>query len=182
MLKKTTGLTIFCLIALLGLANTARAEEPKKLAFVDTGNTGRSVMSEALANSIIDKKGEKIAVISRAVDVDPYDIKPEVHAATLMKERGIDISAHRSVQITANDIKHSDVILTMTTKHKSKVVELFPDAKSKTFTIAEYATGTHIDVPDAWGKPMNAYVEVVRQLDAFIPASLAKVLTTPASK
>jgi protein-tyrosine phosphatase len=56
------------------------------------------------------------------------------------------------------------------------LIEQFPEAKGKTFTLAEYATGKHVDVPDAWGKPMEAYVAVVTQLDTFIPAALKKVV------
>ena len=179
MYKKPKLMRTICLAVLMAASALAGAAEPKKLAFVDTGNTGRSVSAEALANVIIGKTGEKVAVISRAVDIDPYDIKPEVNAATLLQQRGIDVTAHRSVQITTNDVKHSDVILTMTEKHKSKLIELFPDAKNKTFTLAEYSTGKHVDVPDAWGKPIEVYVEMIKQLDAFIHAALEKIVETP---
>lgn len=178
MLKKLRLAAMTGVLCVIGLSGHALAEEPKKLAFVDTGNTGRSVMAEAIANAAISKDNANIAVISRAVDGDPYDAKPEVHAASLMLERGIDVTAHRSAQLTANDIKHSDALLTMTEKHKNKLIEQFPEAKDKTFTLAEYATGKNVDVPDAWGKPMEAYVEVVKQLDTFIPAALKKIVVS----
>jgi protein-tyrosine phosphatase len=162
---------------LLSLGLQAQAEEPKKIAFVDTGNTGRSVMAEALANAIISHSQMHIAIISRAVDMDPYDVAPEVNGVALLKLRGIDVSAHRAAQITANDVKHSDVLLTMTDKHKAKLLELYPDAREKIFTLSEYAAGTHVDVPDAWGKPMPAYEAVAQQLDQFVPAALSKILT-----
>lgn len=176
MFKKLRFAAVTGVLCLIGLSGHALADEPKKLAFVDTGNTGRSMMAEAIANAAISKDGAKITVISRAVDQDPYDIRPEVHAVSLMLERGIDVTAHRSAQLTSNDIKHSDALLTMTEKHKDKLIEQFPEAKGKTFTLAEYATGKHVDVPDAWGKPMEAYVEVVKQLDTFIPVALKKVV------
>src|SRR3569833_1345483 len=68
---------------LLGLV-PARAAEPVKLAFVDTGNTGRSVTAEALANERIAKDHLPIAVISRALDQDPYAAKPDTTAAALL--------------------------------------------------------------------------------------------------
>lgn len=151
-----------------------RAAEPVKLAFVDTGNTGRSVTAEALANERIAKEHLPIAVISRAVDQDPYAAKPEANAAALLKERGIDVSAHRATQITSNDVRHSDLILTMTAAHKDKLIALFPEAKDKTFTIADYATGKPGDVADAFGKDMDFYRGMVRQVESYLGPALAK--------
>ncbi|MFM0557872.1 protein tyrosine phosphatase [Paraburkholderia sediminicola] len=153
--KKAAAVVLFC----AGLASSllAHAEEPKKLAFVDTGNTGRSVMAEAIADQLIAKNHAHVAIISRAVDLDPYDVKPEANGVILMRRRGVDTSAHRSVQLSSNDVRHSDVILTMTAKHKAKVIELFPEAADKTFTLTEYTSGTSEDIPDAWGKPLPFY-------------------------
>lgn len=162
-------------IAALLLALTpARAADPVKLAFVDTGNTGRSVTAEALANVRIAKGHLPIAVISRALDQDPYEAAPEVNAAALLKERGIDVSAHHATQITENDVRHSDVILTMTAAHREKLIALFPDAKDKTFTIASYAVGKPDDVADAFGKPMDFYRVMTRQVEDYLGPALTK--------
>ena len=55
------------------LCGGASASEPTRIAFVDTGNTGRSVTAEALANAIIHDKSLPIQVISRAFDLNPYN-------------------------------------------------------------------------------------------------------------
>jgi protein-tyrosine phosphatase len=162
------------LAALVLSALPAFAAEPVKLAFVDTGNTGRSVTAEALANVTIARDHLPIAVISRALDQDPYAAKPEANAAALLKEWGIDVSAHRATQITSNDVRHSDVILTMTAAHKEKLIALFPEAKAKTFTIADYAAGKPDDVADAFGKPMDFYRGMVRQVETYLGPALAK--------
>ncbi|MEO8895864.1 MAG: protein tyrosine phosphatase [Rhizomicrobium sp.] len=154
----------------------AHAADPVKLAFVDTGNTGRSVTAEALANVRIAREHLAVAVISRALDQDPYEVTPEANAASLLAERGIDISAHRSTQITANDVRHSDLILTMTAAHKEKLIALFPDAKDKTFTLAEYATGKPEDVADAFGKPMDFYRGMVKQVESYLGPALSKAV------
>lgn len=160
--------------ALLLCGAPARAADPVKLAFVDTGNTGRSVTAEALANARIARDHLPIAVISRAVDQDPYETRPEANAAALLAERGIDVSNHRSTQITSNDVRHSDLILTMTAAHRDKLIALFPEAKDKTFTLAEYATGKPADVADAFGKPMDFYRGMVRQVEAYLGPALTK--------
>ncbi len=162
-------------VLFLFMVCSVRAEEPKKIAFVDTGNTGRSVSAEAISNVLIKQRGLKVAVISRAVDVDPFDVQPEANAVKILRDRGIDVSAHLSAQITANDVRHADVLLTMTAKHKAKLLDLFPEAKDKTFTLSEYATGSYAEVADAWGKPMEVYVAMIRQLDGYLPLVLDKI-------
>jgi protein-tyrosine phosphatase len=167
---------LLALIALLLAAPLGLAAEPTKIAFVDTGNTGRSVTAEALALAAVHDKGLPIAVVGRAVDLDPFDTAPETNAAAILKEHGIDVSSHRAAQITANDVKHADLILTMTARHKATVIALFPEAQAKTFTIAEYATGNPADVVDAYGKPMDVYQTVYAQIAGYMPVVLDKAV------
>lgn len=153
----------------------ALLREPRKLAFVCTGNTGRSVMAEALANVIIRERQVEIAVSSRALDLDPLETRPEAHVVRLLAERGIDVAAHRSVPFSAGDARHADVILTMTGKQKARLIELFPEARARTFTLSEYATGESAEVTDAWGQPLPVYVDLLKQLDALVPAALHRL-------
>ncbi|MFZ1181736.1 MAG: protein tyrosine phosphatase [Herbaspirillum sp.] len=172
MKKVLAAVITSCLLPLLGFS--AHASEPTKIAFVCTGNTGRSLTAEMLARNLIAKKKLPIAVISRAVDMDPYDTKPEPNAAILLSQRGLDVSSHQATPLTPNDIRHSDLILTMTVRQKSKVIELYPEAKAKIFTISEYAAGEVKDVEDAWGKPMENYEKMIKQMDQYVALVLEK--------
>lgn len=165
-------LPMLCLLPLL--AGLSQAARPTRIAFVDTGNTGRSLMAEALAVAMIRDKGLPIQVISRALDLNPYNTEPEPNAALLLKQAGIDVSAHRAVQLTIQDIRHSDLILTATEQHKAGVIATFPDAASKTFTLSEYATGASADVVDAFGQAMPVYEQVFQQISLYLPAALDK--------
>jgi len=157
-------------------SGAASADGPKKLAFVDTGNTGRSVSAEALAEKLIEQHKLPIAVISRAVDLNPFNIKPEANAQTLLKQRGIDVSQHRAAQLTENDVRHADVILVMTEAHRAKLLALFPDAQDKVFTLSQYATGAYAEIADAYGKPMPVYVAMIGDLDKYVPLALQKLV------
>jgi protein-tyrosine phosphatase len=152
----------------------AHADRPTQIAFVDTGNTGRSVTVTALAEAMIRKDKLPIAVIGRAVDMNPFFVAPEANAAALLLKQGIDVSGHRAEQLTVNDVRHADLIITMTAKHRDAIVALYPDAQAKTHTIADYATGHAEDVVDAYGKPMEVYEEVFAQINGYLPVVLEK--------
>jgi len=42
--------------------------------------------------------------------------------------------------------------------------------------LALYATGVSEPIPDAWGKPMEAYRAVLVQLDRFMPLAIARAV------
>lgn len=169
------GLVLLPLLAAVATRAWAAAE-PVKIAFVDTGNTGRSLMAETLARALAARRNLPIAVISRGLDVDPFDEAPELNARRLMAGRGFDVADHRARRLEAADVAHADLILTMTPSHAAKVVALYLEAGSKTFTLAAYAAGTDTPIPDAWGKPMDAYRAVLAQLDLYLPPALARAV------
>ncbi len=173
MVDRRNALAMF--LGFAAAPDLVRAEsEPLKIAFVDTGNTGRSLMAEVLTRDLITRRGLHVAVISRGLDVDPFDEKPEPNAAILMTDRGFDVTAHRARALVPADVTHADLLLTMTAKHLTTVVAAYPQSAAKTFTLAQYAAGTAADIPDAWGKPMADYRAVLKQLDLYLPLTLAK--------
>lgn len=156
----------------------ALAAEPVKIAFVDTGNTGRSVTAEAIARQYIVAKHLAVAVISRGVDVDTFTVLPEPNAATLLKAHGMDVSQHEAHQVTINDVHHADVILTMTAGHRDRLIAAFPEAKDKTFILGEYATGKPSEIADAYGKPMPVYEDMYARVNEFAPLAIDKAVAT----
>lgn len=154
----------------------AYAKGPLKIAFVDTGDTGRAVIMETMAKGLIAEKKMPVLVIGRAFDLNPFNITPEPNALVLLKQHGMDASADRAKQLTAQDVKHSDLILTATATHKAGVIALYPAAAGKTFTMAEYATGKSKDVVDAYGKDMPVYEQVYGQIAGYLTPALEKAV------
>jgi protein-tyrosine phosphatase len=173
-MTKQARLTAICLFILMGGFPSVHAERPVRLAFVDTGNTGRSITAEALAHGIIAKQELGVQVISRAVNFNPYNTKPETNFVSLLILRGIDISDHVAAQFDAQDAKFSDVILTMTKTHKDWVLQHFPETKGKVFTLTEYAGNPDDEVKDAFGKPLDFYQTVLAQLDPLVVDAVKK--------
>jgi protein-tyrosine phosphatase len=152
--------------------------ERVRIAFVDTGNSGRSVMAEALANAIIATQSLKVEVISRGVRINQNEKNPDTEVVVLLHQRGIDVAGHSAAQLEATDVRDSSLILTMTNDHRKCVIENFGglcvNAGEKTFTLVGYATGLIGDIPDPYGEPMSEYIRLMLELDKLVPVALAK--------
>ncbi len=158
-------------------ASSAVAAEPPsavRVAFVDTGNTGRSLMAEVLSRALAEQRGWSLKFISRGLEVDPWDEAPEAHAAALLAGRGLSVVGHRARSLEARDIAGADLILVMTPTHREKVLALAPEAAARLHMLSEWAVGAAEPIPDAWCKPMSAYQAVIAQLDRFLPLALER--------
>ena len=148
----------------------------KTVIFLDTGNTGRSVMSEAVAKQFLAEKGwTGITALGRGVNVNPENIAPEKYAVELLKERGIDVSTHTATQLTAEEAASASVILPVSFKNLGQVITFQPVTRDKSFLLSDYAVGKQEDIEDAWGKELPAYQEALAQIDEYVPAALAKL-------
>jgi protein-tyrosine phosphatase len=161
---------------MIGVPAAMSAPHPTRITFVDTGNTGRSVTAEALADAIIAKHHLNAQVISRAVNLNPFNIHPEANFVVLLRRRGINITGHTAAQFGAQAAEFSDVILTMTEAHKTWIVTHFPETRGKVFTLGEYATGTPQEVADPFGKTMPFYKAALGQLDQMVGAAVTKAV------
>jgi protein-tyrosine-phosphatase len=112
--------------------------------------------------------------ISCGIDMYPCDRLVEMNTQILWKQRGIEVSAHRPEQRTAQDVKHASLILALRAKHKARLLEPYPDAQAKVYTLAEFATGANADIEDAWGEPIDAYERMLGALDTLVPAAIKK--------
>lgn len=63
------------------------------------------------------------------------------HGVSVMAERGLDLSAHRSRQLDTDMLERADLVIGMARAHVREAVVLHPDAQWKTFTLKELARG-----------------------------------------
>jgi protein-tyrosine phosphatase len=149
---------------------------PIRIAFVCTGNTGRSVMAEALARHWCEIHKKSADIISRGISPTHKHQEPEPEAAALLAKNGLDVSAHRAAPFADVDATSCDLILTATAAHKATLHHRHPEAAAKTFTMSEYATGHHTDIADAFGQDAAFYRRVLQQIDATIEPILQNAL------
>ncbi|WP_116188173.1 low molecular weight protein arginine phosphatase [Paenibacillus taihuensis] len=109
----------------------------KRILFVCTGNTCRSPMAEALLRALAQERGLQLDI--RSAGVSTIDGLPvSKNAQTALSRRGIQ---HHSTSkaIETGSIAWSDLILTMTGSHKRQLLQKFPNAVDKTYTLLEFA-------------------------------------------
>ncbi|HLM94912.1 MAG TPA: hypothetical protein VK283_01280 [Acidimicrobiales bacterium] len=107
--------------------------------FVCTANMCRSPMAAALFRRLSwvegDDASEEVVVVSAGLLPGGHASPPEV--VTVMAEVGIDLSGHRSTQVSPEQVAGSDVVVGMARRHAREVVLLDATAFDRTFTLKE---------------------------------------------
>jgi len=87
------------------------------------------------------------------------------------KEKGIDISAHQSQPLGKSLVLESDLIVTMTAKHKESILRKMPELESKVKVLSELAGDGLVDIEDPVGLPLEEYRKVLRRIEVYLEKS-----------
>jgi len=143
----------------------------KSILFVCTGNSCRSVMAEGLMKKYLLELGKEHIVVRSAGIIALEGLPPTQETIEVMKKEGVDVSDHRSKPVTERLIKDAGLILVMEERHKDLIVNMVPEANSKTHLLkgfladgkTDYPEGANI--PDPIGKEKEYYklsLEIIR--------------------
>jgi len=146
---------------------------PQKIVFICTGNTCRSPMAEGLLKKAAGEEGLPLEVQSAGLAAFP-GLPPAPEAVEACRERGVDISGHQTQPLGKDLAVQSDLILTMTSKHKEMILKKMPALEGKVRELSEFAGEGLRDVEDPVGQPLEAYRQVRDQLDGYIRKSLGQ--------
>jgi protein-tyrosine phosphatase len=165
-----------------------------RLLTVCTGNICRSPMAEALLKHHLQVRGREEISVSSAGTWADRGSPASSGAQEVMRERGLDLSRHRSTPLEARHLDMADLVIVMTSVHVQEVGELAAEAETKTYLIKEFAeletTGSaepgldailaagrpeprrSLDVDDPIGLPFMAYERCLRDLESGVVSLL----------
>ncbi|PJA16719.1 MAG: hypothetical protein COX65_01910 [Elusimicrobia bacterium CG_4_10_14_0_2_um_filter_56_8] len=146
----------------------------KKILFLCTGNTCRSVLAHYYASGLAADGKLPLKFASAGLEARKDIPQPEIVAALLAKE-GVKNFNHVPVPMTGKLVKSSDLILAMTSRQKDALIARYPRAAKKTRVLAEYAGFGNGDIADPYGRDDFFYFEVFKLIKSAVNAALEKL-------
>lgn len=153
----------------------------KKIVFVCTGNTCRSPIAEYLLRQALKKKKLRgFKVVSAGVSAKKGDtMNPK--SVQVLTENGIETGKFLSAPITEKLLKEAFVFICMTEKHSDFLMDMRWNVLRKSGAeevennVYSFAELVGYDVPDPYGKDIEAYRYVYRLLEGGMYALIDKL-------
>lgn len=140
-----------------------------RILFVCTGNTCRSPMAEAILKG---KQLPEVEVKSAGTHaIDRAQISQ--HSLDVINENAL-VAPQQATLLTDEQVDWATHIITMTTAHKLFIINSFPQANKKTFSINEF-TGEGGDVTDPFGRSKEFYEKTYNDLNNHLFIVVEKI-------
>lgn len=133
--------------------------------FVCTGNTCRSPMAEAIFNHLHTE-----AAFARSAGLAAFEGSRAAGNTLKVLDENKIRKNHRARQVGEQDVLAADYIFTMTQGHKVMLMDLYPAAADKIFTLKEFVNGkgSDPDIRDPFGGDVAVYRDTFRELEELI--------------
>lgn len=146
-----------------------------KILFICTANLCRSPMASALMKEIVrDQSNAQDWIIESAGTWGNKGYPAVEEVQMVMKDRGIDLSDHRSRIVTKEIIQTAGLILTMEKGHKEALRIEFPEYSDRIFLLSEMV-GKNFEIDDPIGGPIREYEQTARLLEKTLSQGFEKI-------
>ena len=134
----------------------------KRILFVCTGNSCRSVMAEGLLRHLLKQAGIETVHVESAGVFAIDGMSPTRETLQVLQGVGVDCAGHRARLLTTQMIEQADIIFAMERLHVEQILRRAPGAKGKVFLLKTYGlpkeeAGMTPEIPDPIGKPLEVY-------------------------
>jgi len=159
--------------------NTGVDADRVNILVVCTGNSCRSPMAEGLLRDRLERFAPGRYVVRSAGTITEEGLKASLTAVEVLREKGVDISNHRSRPLDEELVEWAHLILPMTADHLGEVDERFDAATGKVYLFSAFPSSElqgFADIPDPMGQGSDRYREVAdrieREVDRMVPVLL----------
>lgn len=144
--------------------------------FVCTANQCRSPMAEALMKDLLQQDGRLEAWIVSSAGTWASEGSPASdYSRRVMRERGLDLSEHRSRHVTEEILREQDLILVMERGHKEALRVEFPQISDRVRMLTELL-GPPYDVRDPVGSDVESYRATADELSDLIERGFERIV------
>jgi protein-tyrosine-phosphatase len=145
-----------------------------RILVICTGNTCRSPLAEGLMKKMAREEGILDLDVTSAGTSAVAGLPATQNAVTAAREKGLDISSHRSRLLTPRLVVDADIVLGMEHGHVEFAERL--GGKGKTFLITRYPHGEGDEIRDPIGRPLPDYRATLDRLDKEVRRIVALIM------
>lgn len=144
--------------------------------FVCTGNSCRSPMAEGLIKSKLPPKLKDKVLVRSAGSMGLVGNPATNFAIAVVKEKGADISQHRSQALSEALVKDSDIIFAMAPEHKNFVEREYPEVRENVFLLRLFGRNQEEKFRDSIEDPIGGTLKVYQACCDIIDSELDRIM------